>query len=225
MRNVSDMMNTSRHVFICALFFSAIFHGAVFLLISGIPAKPINSEPESVATIINLFNLDFLEPEIPLPELPLPTADDSSPEENAVPEVADIIPDQVVATAPSQTGTSDAPPVTDIPAASTPALDPSRREDAINRYAGKVRSLIDSCKEYPYQSRRQEQEGTVIVRFVLTRNGLLEGAPSLERKCRYERLNASALEAVRKAVPYPPFPLEMPDEKLSFSVAVVFSLR
>jgi protein TonB len=201
----------------------------VFLLIPGIPAKPINVEPESVATIINLFNLDFLEPEIPLPEPepepPLPATDNSSPEENAIPEVADSIPDQVVANAPSQTGTSEEPSVADIPAASTPVLDPSRREDAINRYAGKVRSLIDSRKEYPYQSRRQEQEGTVIVRFVLTRNGMLVGDPSLERKCRYERLNASALEAVRKAVPYPPFPPEMPDENMSCSVAVVFSIR
>jgi protein TonB len=222
-------MNKSRPVFIFAICFSAIFHVAVFLLIPGIPAKPINAEPESVATIINLFNLAFLEPELPLPEPepnpPLPATDNSSPEENAIPEVAEIIAAQVVSNVSSPTGTSGAPSVTDIPIASTPALDTSRREDAINRYAGKVRSLIDSRKEYPYQSRRQEQEGMVIVRFVLTRNGMLVGDPTVERKCRYERLNASALEAVRKAVPYPPFPPEMPDEKMSFSVAVVFSLR
>ncbi|MDR3335355.1 MAG: energy transducer TonB [Treponema sp.] len=187
-------MNRSRYVFVLAICFSVFFHGAVFLLVPGIPAKPVTPAPDPELRILNLFNLDVLEPEIlppaptpPHPAPPPPAKDNTPPEENAIPEVAVIVPDQAAANEPSLTGTSalGEPSVADIPAAFPPQW--SRREDAINRYAGKVRSLIDSRKEYPYQARRQEQEGTVIVRFVLTRNGRLVGEPALERKSRYEQ--------------------------------------
>jgi outer membrane biosynthesis protein TonB len=46
----------------------------------------------------------------------------------------------------------------------------------------------------------------------------------MSRKSRYERLNASALEAVKNASPYPPFPPEIPAEELIFSVTLSFSL-
>jgi protein TonB len=88
-----------------------------------------------------------------------------------------------------------------------------------------IRGLIDRHKEYPYQARRQEQEGTVQVRFTLTRQGTLAGEPALEKKSRHGRLNAAALEAVKNAVPYPPFPAEIADEEMILQVAVNFSLQ
>jgi protein TonB len=118
--------------------------------------------------------------------------------------------------------------------ARTPALQPPApyrpppapvREEILSRYAGLIRSLIDQEKTYPYQARRQEQEGTVLIRFTLSRQGSLVGEPALEKKSRYERLNASALEAVKNAAPYPPFPGEIGEEEMSFQVAVAFSLR
>jgi protein TonB len=99
------------------------------------------------------------------------------------------------------------------------------REEVLSRYAGLIRSLIDREKAYPYQARRQEQEGTVEIRFTLSRQGSLVGEPALEKKSRYERLNASALEAVKNAAPYPPFPREIGEEEMSFRIAVAFSLR
>jgi TonB family protein len=47
----------------------------------------------------------------------------------------------------------------------------------------------------------------------------------VEKKSRYERLNASALEAVKNAAPYPPLPGEVGEDEMSFQVAVAFSLR
>jgi protein TonB len=88
-----------------------------------------------------------------------------------------------------------------------------------------VRGLIDQRKEYPYQSRRQEQEGTVLIRFTLSRQGLLLGEPVMEKRSRYERLNTSALEAVKNAAPYPPFPGEIGEGELTFQVTVAFSLK
>jgi protein TonB len=101
---------------------------------------------------------------------------------------------------------------------------PALKEDAISRYLAMIRGLVDRRKEYPYQARRQEQEGTVLVCFTITRRGTLAGEPALERKSRHERLNASAIAAVKNAAPYPPFPGEIDDAEMSFQVAVSFSL-
>jgi protein TonB len=104
-------------------------------------------------------------------------------------------------------------------------MDPSLREDAISRYLARIRGLIDQRKEYPYQARRQEQEGAVLIRFTVTRQGALAGEPVVEKRSRYERLNASALEAVKNAAPYPPLPGEVGEDEMSFQVAVAFSLK
>lgn len=121
-------------------------------------------------------------------------------------------------------------PVEEGPASPVPPEEPYRppgpvREEILSHYAGLIRSLIDREKSYPYQSRRQEQEGTVEIRFTLSRQGSLVGEPALEKKSRYERLNASALAAVRNAAPYPPFPGEIGEEEMSFQVTVAFSLK
>jgi protein TonB len=99
------------------------------------------------------------------------------------------------------------------------------REEILSRYARHIRSLIDQEKTYPYQARRQEQEGTVEIRFTLSQQGLLVGEPALEKKSRYERLNAAALAAVKNAAPYPPFPTGIGEEEMSFQVTVAFSLK
>jgi protein TonB len=139
--------------------------------------------------------------------------------------------------AESQPVTERADPKTSVARAETaPALtegaagfpegdpEPRPRQELLLRYQGIIRSMIDQRKEYPYQARRQEQEGKVEVRFVLSRQGGLIGEPALSRKSRYDRLNTSALAAVKNAAPYPPFPPEIPLEELSFSVTLSFSL-
>ncbi|MDR1949739.1 MAG: TonB family protein [Spirochaetaceae bacterium] len=103
--------------------------------------------------------------------------------------------------------------------------DPKPRADSLLRYERMIRSLIDGEKEYPYQARRQDQEGKVEIRFVLSRQGRLVGEPALEKRSRYRLLNASALEAVKNAAPYPPFPEEINEDEMSFQVAISFSLR
>jgi protein TonB len=98
------------------------------------------------------------------------------------------------------------------------------REDAVARYAAMIHGLIDRRKAYPYRARRQDQEGTVQLRFTLSRRGALAGDPVIEKKSRYRLLNESALEAVKNAAPYPPFPQEIPEQEMSFQVTVSFSL-
>jgi protein TonB len=101
---------------------------------------------------------------------------------------------------------------------------PDLREAAINRYAMTIRGLIDRRKEYPYQARRQDQEGSVQLRFTLSRQGALSGEPVLEKQSRYRLLNESAIAAIKNAAPFPPFPEEIMEEEMSFQVVVSFSL-
>lgn len=103
-------------------------------------------------------------------------------------------------------------------------FDPKARANLLLRYEASIRLLIDTHKEYPYQARRQDQEGTVEISFVLSRQGQLLEEPVLGKKTRYRLLNNAALEAVTKAVPYPPFPPEFPEEKMAFSITLAFSL-
>jgi protein TonB len=98
-------------------------------------------------------------------------------------------------------------------------------ENAVGSYLAQIRGLIDSRKEYPYQARQQEQEGTVGIRFTLSRQGLLVGEPVVEKRSRYQHLNAAALRAVQNAAPYPPFPGEIGDEAMSFQVELSFFLK
>jgi protein TonB len=104
------------------------------------------------------------------------------------------------------------------------AFDPKTRANLLLRYEASIRLLIDKHKEYPYQARRQDQEGTVEISFVLSRQGQLMEEPVLGKKTRYRLLNNAALEAVKKAVPYPPFPPEFPEEKMAFLIILAFSL-
>jgi TonB family protein len=45
-----------------------------------------------------------------------------------------------------------------------------------------------------------------------------------DKQSRYRLLNESALQAVKIAAPYPPFPEEIPEETMSFQIVVAFSL-
>jgi protein TonB len=151
---------------------------------------------------------------VPVPPPLPPDPDFSPPEEMQTGEnFADGIPLADASEADIHGAYSDVPYV-------SPA-----RDDLLAQYLAVVRSLIDKRKEYPYEARRQEQEGTVEVRFVVSRDGLLAGEPELGRKTRYSKINASALEAVKRAAPYPSFPDEIQDETINLSVTVAFSLR
>jgi protein TonB len=164
-------------------------------------------------------------PRVALVNIPLP-----SPPQKANP----------VRPAPSET---PAPSMPEVPRETTPAhesadqppdeagasgalsyTNAALREDPLSRYLAMIRGRIDQRKVYPYQARQQEQEGTVVVRFTITRLGLLAGEPELEKRSRYASLNAAAIAAVKNAAPYPPLPGEAGSE-MSFQVAVSFSLK
>ena len=95
----------------------------------------------------------------------------------------------------------------------------------LNAYTAGIRNLIDKRKKYPNEARQRRQEGGVCVRFTLRRDGTLAGEPELENPSRYSRLNTAAINAVRTAVPFPPFPQEISAETMPFLITINFSMR
>jgi protein TonB len=184
---------------------SALVHGG-FLWLAPVKARPADNF-RSQRQRVTLVNLP-----LPAPPQRVSPPPPRNPVLPAAPETITEAPQALQETVPEYAGPAEAlspgeaagPPV---PAAVIgPEVDPALREAAVSRYLAVIRGLIDRRKEYPYQARRQEQEGTVVIRFTVTREGTLAGEPALEKKSRHDRLNASAIEAVKKAAPYPPFP-------------------
>jgi protein TonB len=221
---------------------SVFIHGAVLWLAAEGPFRPFQPDknravPVSLLSVAPESRPVSIPPEASVPRtIPAPQAA-SAPriQEASVPSMVEIPPPAVEENTGSTITTTDATSATENITGTqaqetgySPVLPsfvrPDLREAAIKRYAVMIRGLIDRCKEYPYQARRQDQEGSVQIRFILSRQGILKNEPVLERQSRYRLLNESALEAVKNAAPFPPFPEEIREEEMGFQVAVSFSL-
>jgi protein TonB len=213
---------------------SVCIHGGVLWLAAGIP-RPARPDTDRAVPVTVL-------PAAPPPESPPVTVPPEKPQTEIPPPVTEVAahpaepapsaaetPEPIAKTSePSSPGTPAGQQGFSAPTATPftlPNLPAPVREDAIKRYAITIHSLIDRRKEYPYRARRQDQEGAVQIRFTLTRQGSLKGDPVMETQSRYRLLNESALEAVKNAAPYPPFPEEIPEDEMSFQVTVSFSLK
>ena len=215
---------------------SVFIHGAVLWLAAGGPLRPFQPDKNRAVPVSLLLAAPESGPvSIPHEASAPDTIPAPSIRESPAPSMAEVPPPEAEESAAPAASVADAASAAEnIPGAQAqeagyPSVSPSPvlpdlRENAIARYAATIRGLIDRRKEYPYQARRQEQEGAVGIRFILSRQGRLAGEPVLEKKSRYGRLNASALEAVKNAAPFPPFPEEIQDEEMSFQVTVSFSL-
>jgi len=101
----------------------------------------------------------------------------------------------------------------------TPGDDP-----ALSRYITRVRTRIERRKYYPASSRRLKEEGTVTVSFQLTPTGDLTSL-SVAGSSGFPNLDDAALDAVRNASPYPPFPDALKTSLLSLRVPITFELQ
>lgn len=88
-------------------------------------------------------------------------------------------------------------------------------------YKAELRAMIDKNKYYPAISKRLGQTGTVVVAFTLLEDGHIIDV-KIDRPSRYERLNDSALEAVKKVERFRPIPKEVGENKMAIKVPVKF---
>ena len=93
--------------------------------------------------------------------------------------------------------------------------------DVIAVYKAELRATIDKNKYYPTMSRRLGQTGTVVIAFTLLEDGNIVNV-RIDKPSQYERLNVSALDAVKKVERFKPIPKEIGENKMDIKVPVKF---
>lgn len=96
------------------------------------------------------------------------------------------------------------------------------RGDLKNMYQSELRAKINANKFYPVISRRLGQTGLVVVAFTLLGDGSIINI-RVATSSRFERLDESALEAVKKTGRFKPIPAELGESKMEINVPVKFS--
>lgn len=115
-----------------------------------------------------------------------------------------------------------------------PAASPSRRgvidgldakapSGTSRSYAARVRSWLYAHKIYPRRARMRREEGSVQVRFVIDRAGvLIEGA--IVRGSGNGTLDAEAAAMMQRASPFPRAPSDIPGDRIEFLAPIEFVL-
>jgi len=90
-------------------------------------------------------------------------------------------------------------------------------------YLAALAAKINRSKYYPIGSRRRGEEGKVVVRFVVQKNGDLTEITVVESSGS-RRLDAAALKTLRRVTPFRPIPAALNRDSWPISVPIAFSL-
>jgi len=101
------------------------------------------------------------------------------------------------------------------------ALDRNQLEAERSEFKAELRAEIEKNKFYPTVSKRLGQTGVVEVAFTLLDDGHIINV-RLSRASLFERLNQSALEAVKKVHKFKPIPREWGEASMDLVVSLKF---
>ncbi len=93
----------------------------------------------------------------------------------------------------------------------------------IARYAGLLKGRLEASMHYPRAARVAGQEGSVVVRFVIDRNGTVLSI-LLERASGHAILDREAVEMIERAEPFPAMPGEMAGDVLELRVPIAYRI-
>ena len=91
-------------------------------------------------------------------------------------------------------------------------------------YAATLLAWLERHKEYPRSARVRRQQGTVLLYFVMDRNGKVLNR-RIEKSSGYSKLDEEALAMLQRAQPLPTMPDTMAKDTLELVVPVEFFLR
>lgn len=95
---------------------------------------------------------------------------------------------------------------------------------AIASYNQLVLAHLRRFKQYPSEAKAAGKQGVGRVNFTLSRNGQVT-ASKLVGSTGHAALDAESLATLRRAQPFPPFPPDMKQASISFTMPVSFGLR
>jgi periplasmic protein TonB len=123
----------------------------------------------------------------------------------------------------------------DVPPAPAPQATPEGRGSAeagatasdsgiVDSYRARLRAHLEQHKEYPRRAMMRRQEGTVLVRFTVHRDGRIDDVRIVESSG-YPLLDEAVRTMLRQAQPAPRFPPEMREDRLELPLPVEFYQR
>lgn len=206
--------------------------GVAWLLSSGVLTSVVpTSEPDNV--IMASVVMDAPAPPAPIPAPAKPAIQpQTKPEPKPQPQAKPVSPQVQPAPVLSPTAPSDAAPIVPsaAPAPATPAVSPAgNQRPAANATAAAVvlpstsaDYLNNPAPPYPRQSKRLGEEGTVVIRVMITAEGRAEIA-EIRTSSGYARLDDTALTTV-KAWRFVPGKRNGLPEAMWFNVPIRFVL-
>ena len=90
-------------------------------------------------------------------------------------------------------------------------------------YLEKLRRWLARHKKYPEEAHKKKQEGTVLLAFVLARDGTVLEA-RIERSSGFPLIDQATLDMMRRASPVPPVPATYTGERLAIAMPVRFTI-
>lgn len=178
----------------------------------------------------------------PLSETSPPTPDQPSPAALPAPPAIVAVP-SLLSSASQPAASTAAPPVAAAPAKAAPhspspasllaapaarrgaadGLDADADAGTSRAYAARIRSWLYAHKVYPRRARMRREEGTVRVRFVIDRAGMLIEGHIIESSGRAS-LDEEADAMMQRASPYPKAPRDVPGDRIEFTAPIEFAL-
>lgn len=104
------------------------------------------------------------------------------------------------------------------------AISLDTRESKYASYFARIKRQIELAWNYPYEAQRKGMTGELTLRFQISRDGNLMNV-RLINSSGYNILDEAALQAVKSAAPYYPFPVTIDKEALPILANFIYSPR
>ena len=187
------------------------------------PQAPTPESPSLEPVVENTSEAAPLTPPVPVMR-PKISREPSRPTPKLAATVPLAPPTEVAPSSATPTGAPElavqqasvAPPV-------TRAMDAALANEALGRYAARLRGLIDAHKAYPPQALMRREEGTVRLRIVVDRDGKLVEVTVLSAASPH--LVDASVEATKAAAPFPSLPAELSTQRATFELPITFRLE
>lgn len=95
---------------------------------------------------------------------------------------------------------------------------------AFSSYYKLISSRIDQRIRYPANVVKESKEGMVYISFVLHRDGGISDVAVVE-KSKDPRLDKAAFDGIWQSIPFPPFPSEVKEKKVTLYLPISFELK
>jgi len=97
-------------------------------------------------------------------------------------------------------------------------------DEAMLRYQDMVKQRIEEVRRYPEWAKEQGIEGVAYLRFIVLANGNGQEI-KLIHSSGSKILDQEAIDTIKRASPFPPFPKEIASSSIQMEVSLVFTLK